>query len=338
MVGHGMRALPTVPCICIQSRHSQRAPLLIGAPFLLLEELAKGEQSTQVNIAHVSQPACTAVQLALVELLRSWKVAPTTVVGRSSGEIAAAYSAGIITFEDAMTIAYHRGRIIPILKQILPGLDGCMMAVGAGAREISPLLERVPSNLGEARIACINSPSSVTVSGDTEAVAEVQKLIVEVHPGMFARKLAVDTAYHSYHMNIVAKDYTESMRELQPPRPAKVIFHSSLLSRAATYLDLDAIYWVQNLTCAVKFDDAVQSMCIQMGDLKTGVNFLIELGPHAALHGPLKQTLKHVGGAATKIPYSSALSRKKDAVQTELVLAGTLFVKGHLLDMRAILL
>jgi acyl transferase domain-containing protein/NADPH:quinone reductase-like Zn-dependent oxidoreductase len=308
----------------------------IGASFSLLDELQKDEQTTQVNVAHISQPACTAVQLALVDLLRSWKVSPTAVVGHSSGEIAAAYSADIITFEDAMTIAYHRGRLIPILKEKYPELSGGMMAVGTGATEVLPLIERVPSNLGEARIACINSPSSVTVSGDSEAVAEVQRLIEEKYPGMFARKLAVDTAYHSHHMNLVAKEYTESLRHIAPPRPSPVNFHSSLLGRCASYLDLDATYWVQNLTCAVRFDEAVQSMCEPVGDLKTSVNFLVELGPHAALQGPIKQILKHVGGAANKIAYSSALSRKKDAVQTALALAGTLFVKGSLLDMGAI--
>jgi NADPH:quinone reductase-like Zn-dependent oxidoreductase/malonyl CoA-acyl carrier protein transacylase len=308
----------------------------IGAQFSLLDELQKDENSTQVNAAHISQPACTAVQLALVELLRSWKIAPTAVVGHSSGEIAAAYSAGIIDFEDAMSIAYHRGRLIPILKERYPALDGCMMAVGAGASEILPLFERVPSNFGEARIACINSPSSVTVSGDADAVTEVQRLIEEAYPGTFARRLAVDTAYHSHHMNLVAKEYTESLRKLQAPRPSEVQFHSSLLGRLTTYLDLDATYWVQNLTCAVRFDEAVQSMCAPVGDLKTGVNFLIELGPHAALQGPVKQILKHIGGAATKIAYASALSRKKDAFQTALALAGTLFVKGTPLDMGAI--
>lgn len=308
----------------------------IGAPFSLIEELAKDEQSTRVNVAHVSQPACTAIQLALVELLRSWKIGPNAVVGHSSGEIAAAYSANIIKFEDAMTIAYHRGRLIPILKDRHPELDGCMLAVGSGATDIAPLLKRVPSSLGEARIACINSPSSVTVSGDAEAVAEVQRLIDKVYPGKFARRLAVDTAYHSHHMNLVAKDYAESLRELQPPQHSTVSFHSSLLGRKASYSDLDATYWVQNLTCAVRFDEAVQSMCTPVGDTKSGVNFLVELGPHAALQGPLKQILKHVGGAATKIPYASALSRKKNAIQTVLGLAGTLFARGALLDMGAI--
>jgi NADPH:quinone reductase-like Zn-dependent oxidoreductase len=77
-------------------------------------------------------------------------------------------------------------------------------------------------------------------------------------------------------------------------------------------------------------------MCTAVGKDKVGINFLVELGPHAALQGPLKQILKHIGGAATKVPYASALSRKKNAIHTVLDLAGTLFVKGAMLDMGAI--
>ncbi|KAH7116905.1 hypothetical protein B0J11DRAFT_592976 [Dendryphion nanum] len=308
----------------------------IGAPFSLLEELSKDERTTQINAAHMSQPSCTAIQLALTELLRSWGIRPSAVSGHSSGEIGAAYAAGFINFEDAMTIAYHRGRLIPILKEKFPDLDGCMMAVGAGKTEISPLLERIPDSMGEARIACINSPSSVTVSGDGKAIIELQRIIEEVHPGMFARKLQIDTAYHSHHMNLVAKDYTQSLLELQKPTSSDVRFHSSLLGRLAESFELDATYWVQNLVCAVKFDEAVQSMCEPVGEFKTGVNFLIELGPHSALQGPIKQTLKVMGGQAPKIGYSSVLSRKKDAVQTAFSLAGALFIKGAMLDFGAI--
>jgi acyl transferase domain-containing protein/NADPH:quinone reductase-like Zn-dependent oxidoreductase len=310
--------------------------LSIGATFSLREELNKEEKTTEVNAAHISQPSCTAVQLALTDLLHSWGLRPSAVAGHSSGEIGAAYAAGIINFEDAMTIAFHRGRLIPILKKKFPDLDGCMMAVGAGVADIQPLIDRVSSGGGEVRIACINSPSSVTVSGDAAAVAELQIIIEEALPGMFARKLQVDTAYHSHHMNLVAKDYTESLLQIQSPQPTKIKFHSSLLGRLASSPELDATYWVQNLTCAVRFDEAVQSMCKPVGDSKTGVDFLVELGPHAALQGPIKQILKHVGGPATKIAYSSVLARKKNAVQTALALAGTLFVKGASLRMGAI--
>jgi acyl transferase domain-containing protein/NADPH:quinone reductase-like Zn-dependent oxidoreductase len=310
----------------------------IGASFSLVAELDKDETTTRVNEASISQPSCTAVQLALVDLLQSWGIRPSAVAGHSSGEIAAAYAAGLITFKDAMTIAYHRGRLIPILKEKYPNLEGAMMAVGAGKEEIVPLLDRIPTSLGEARIACINSPSSVTISGDAEAVTELQNLIEDAHPGMFVRKLQVDTAYHSHHMSLVAKDYTKSLLDLEPPKASgEVRFHSSLLGRLIAGNELDITYWVQNLVCAVRFDEAVQSMCqLPFENSKTGVNFLVELGPHAALQGPIKQILKHIGGPASKMGYASVLSRKRDSVQTSLAMAGTLFVKGALLEMGAL--
>jgi acyl transferase domain-containing protein/NADPH:quinone reductase-like Zn-dependent oxidoreductase len=308
----------------------------IGANFSLLQELAKEEDTTQINAAYLSQPTCTAVQLALVNLLRSWGLQPAAVVGHSSGEIGAAYAAGFITFEDAMTIAYHRGRLVPILKKMYPSLNGCMMAVGASKEQVAPLLDRICPSLGQAKITCINSPASITVSGDEPAVTELQTLLEAAYPGMFARKLQVDTAYHSHHMDMVAKQYMEALQELKAPEPSEVRFYSSLLGRHIDSQELDRTYWVQNLTCPVRFDEALQGMCQPLHEHKTGVNMLCELGPHAALQGPVKQTLKHIGGAALKIPYTSALARKKNAVTTSLAMAGQLFVRGAALDMGAI--
>ncbi|KAL6706255.1 hypothetical protein ACN47E_005990 [Coniothyrium glycines] len=308
----------------------------LGASFSLVAELELDELGTRVNLAHISQPACTAVQLALVDLLKAWGIRPSAVAGHSSGEIGAAYAANMITFDDAMTIAYHRGRLIPILKKKFPLLNGCMMAIGAGKQEINPLLARIPPTLGEVRVACINSPSSVTVSGDAGAVAELQILVEEAYPGIFARKLQIETAYHSHHMNLVAKDYAMSLGSLCPPQSCSVKFHSSLLGRTIEHTELDATYWVQNLVCAVRFDDAVQSMCKSTDGMKAGIDQIIEIGPHAALQGPVKQVLKHLGGAVAKVPYASALQRKKNSVKTMLALAGSLFLKGIPLDMAAI--
>jgi acyl transferase domain-containing protein/NADPH:quinone reductase-like Zn-dependent oxidoreductase len=311
----------------------------IGADFSLVAELDKEESTTRVNEARISQPACTAVQLALVDLLRSWGIRPSAVVGHSSGEIGAAYAAQLITFSDAMTIAFHRGRLIPILKKKHTSLDGCMIAVGAGEMQIKPLLDQLPISLGKACIACINSPSSVTISGDSGALSALQTLIENTYPGMFVRKLQVDTAYHSHHMSLVAKEYTESLRNIEPPKAfGGVYFHSSLFGRPAASHELDVTYWVQNLTCTVRFDEAAQNMFLPLDKSrsKTGPNFLLEIGPHAALQGPINQILKHMSGTISKITYASVLTRNRDAVQSALEVAGALFVRGATLDMGAL--
>ncbi|TLS26944.1 hypothetical protein PpBr36_05072 [Pyricularia pennisetigena] len=305
----------------------------LGAAWSLVDELARDEETTRVGEAHISQPACTAIQLALVDLLRRWGVYPTAVAGHSSGEIAAAYSAGIITFESAMTIAYHRGRLIPILKQQHPALQGRMMAVGGNKDDVQALIDGLHEN--QVRIACFNSPSSLTISGDEPALAELEKL-VEIRQ-MFHRRLMVDVAYHSHHMDLVSQDYQVALTHLpEPSRSAGIKFYSSLYGRLAEASELQAKYWVENLTCPVRFSDAMESMLKPSDTMKTGVTSVVELGPHSALQGPIKQILKAVGGAATGVTYDSALVRKKDAVGTLMDLGVSLFTKGVNLDFEAV--
>ncbi|GJC81598.1 hybrid PKS-NRPS synthetase ATEG_00325 [Colletotrichum liriopes] len=74
----------------------------------LVDELIHQEDATRINIAALSQPLCTAVQIALIDLLSSLGVSFHTVVGHSSGEIGAAYAAGVLSARDAMLISYYR--------------------------------------------------------------------------------------------------------------------------------------------------------------------------------------------------------------------------------------
>lgn len=48
----------------------------------LPDELSKDQKTSRINSAYISQPACTAIQLALVGLLNSWGIRPAAVVSR----------------------------------------------------------------------------------------------------------------------------------------------------------------------------------------------------------------------------------------------------------------
>lgn len=150
------------------------------------DELLKPAETSQVHIAELSQPLCTAVQVALFNKFASLGLAPTSVVGHSSGEIAAAYAAGFISMEEAIIIAYYRGYVTK--EQTLVG---GMAAVGMGAIDVSEHL------CDGVVLACENSPSSSTISGDADKVDQVVEAIKEKMPDMFARKLKVNMAYHS---------------------------------------------------------------------------------------------------------------------------------------------
>jgi NADPH:quinone reductase-like Zn-dependent oxidoreductase len=300
---------------------------------LYVDELSKDKTSSRVSAAHISQPACTAVQLALTDLLKSWGIKPAAVAGHSSGEIGAAYAAGALDLESCIAIAYFRGQSIVTLKREYPELKGAMMAVGGSPDEMRPLIKLLKE--GRATVACINSPSSITASGDEAAISELQELVEQKQ--MFNRKLRVDTAYHSHHMNLVAEEYRAAIKHVKSQNTSGTLFHSSLVGRRIKLTELGPAYWVENLTCPVRFSEAVQSMCEAIdGSTTPAVDILVEIGPHAALEGPAKQILKAIGGNATKLPYASALLRDKDAVDTALELAATLFMKGAKLDFAAI--
>ena len=93
----------------------------LGADWSLKTELLKTGKDSRISMSSLSQASSTAVQLALVDLFRSWNIRPNVVVGHSSGEIVAAYSAGGLSFKDALTITFHRGRLVEKISQRLPG-------------------------------------------------------------------------------------------------------------------------------------------------------------------------------------------------------------------------
>lgn len=100
-----------------------------------LDELSKDAKSSLISEAHISQPACTAVQIALIDLLFSWNIRPTAVAGHSSGEIAAVYAAGGLDLDSCMSVAYHRGNAAIRLKDEFPEVQGAMLVVGASEED-----------------------------------------------------------------------------------------------------------------------------------------------------------------------------------------------------------
>jgi acyl transferase domain-containing protein len=140
---------------------------------------------SQINRAELAQPLCTALQIALYHELKRLGIRPAAVVGHSSGEIAAAYASGHISLEYALAVAFYRGYVTRSSS------NGAMAAVGLSAADVTPFLR------SGVCIACENSPSSSTISGDHEEVKAVLESLTAKMPGVFARLLKVEMAYHS---------------------------------------------------------------------------------------------------------------------------------------------
>ena len=294
----------------------------------LRDELSKDKVSSRLDNAYLAQPSCTALQLALVDLLDSWHIRPVGVVGHSSGEIAAAYAAKAISFEAAMVLAYYRGTAATRLMYDYPGTKGAMLAIGGQMSEIDGLVKN--HNISGVVRACYNSPASFTMSGDQHAIEKLDKAASGI--GLFSRKLKTEIAYHSHHMALVADYYHSCIEGLTTSTEGQVSFHSSLLGQQTNASHLGPDYWVNNLKSPVLFSAALESMCITEKP-----DVLLELGPHTALQGPIRETLLHMKPSVNPPPeYLPCLIRFEDSVASMLDTTARLVVKGANLNVTAL--
>ncbi|KAF1941682.1 hypothetical protein EJ02DRAFT_491319 [Clathrospora elynae] len=308
----------------------------LGADWSLMEELLKDKSTSRVNEATFSQPLCTALQVALVDLLASWKIHPQSVVGHSSGEIAAAYATGALSIESAVTVAYFRGLLSPMVKSM--GYEGRMMAVGLSESDANSEITELGESFGKATVACVNSPRGVTISGDVAAVENLQKALDA--KGVFARMLQVDTAYHSHHMQAIADEYLARLQEAQVvalKREQRPTMFSSVTEEVVEPENLGAEYWVSNLVGCVRFSGALEKLCLlDSQDGAQGVDVLLEVGPHALFKLPVKEILETTFGEKSQIQYFSTLVRNKPADATALEAAGQLFARRCPVDLHAV--
>ena len=274
----------------------------------IADQLCASKEVSRLGEAALSQPLCTAIQLVLVNLLRSAGITFEAVVGHSSGEIAAAYAADFISAHDAIRIAYYRG-VHATLAKGSKGQKGAMLAVGTSWEAAKELIE-LPAFKGRVKIAAHNSPASITLSGDVDALAHVKKVFDEEKK--FAKMLQVDTAYHSHHMVPCSEPYIDSLRacgiQVNKNRGTSCSWYSSVKSgQVMEPIDeLCDLYWKDNMVNSVLFADAIKSAANE------NLNFAMEVGPHPALKGPAQQSISDV---RSPLSYVSVLSRGKNDVE-----------------------
>lgn len=330
----GRELVQTYPVFSSTIRAAEDLLNALGAGWSLSHELSKDAATSLIGQPHISQPACTAIQLALVDLFASWGIQPVAVAGHSSGEIAAAYAARALPISICMSIAYHRGMSVINLSRNFYYLNGSMMALGVDEAEARTLIEQSQGK-GCAVIACVNSPKSVTISGDETRLVELKNLADEKK--IFNRFLHTGVAYHSPHMQLVANEYRDNLGTISPnTQSSNISFYSSLKGRLVEHSDLDTSYWVDNLTSPVLFSNAMYSICTLKSAPEIQVDTLIELGPHSALRGPIRQILLELPEQASRPVYLSALIRDESAVTTTLQMASTLLMAGLTLNLAAV--
>ncbi|KAL9052823.1 MAG: hypothetical protein Q9206_004159, partial [Seirophora lacunosa] len=281
-----------------------------GPVWSIIEELAKFKGKSKVTEAEYAQPLCTALQIAIVCLLRCWGIRPDAVVGHSSGEIAAAFAAGMVSLRVAIITAYYRGLLFANNSGSPTQMAsrGSMCAVGMSEDDCMGLID---NSKGQVQLAAINSPRSCTLSGERAAIHGIVEM----------------------HMLPLAPLYEHLLQEagIAPTLDTPLCsMFSSVTGAALKAHDLIPAYWARNLTSTVRFASATEEAFRTESSL-TGI---LEIGPHGALQGPIQQILGNID--RRHVNYFSTCKRDTDDMQVLLESTGKLIIAGVPVSLAAI--
>lgn len=257
------------------------------SPYLewpLLDAVRGIPDAPAVERIDVAQPVLWAVMVSLAELWRSCGVEPAAVVGHSQGEISAACVAGALSLaQGAKLVALRARALLAVIGK------GGTASAALSPDEASLRLKRWGDRLS---VATINGPRTLSVSGDSDALnaflAECER------DGVWARRVAVECAAHSAHMEQLRERLLGDLAGIAP-RTAPVPFYSTVTGRELDTVALNSAYWYRNLRERVEFEQATRNL------IADGHRVFLEISAHPLLTVGLRETIEDSGEPAVVV-------------------------------------
>ncbi|MBK3636835.1 acyltransferase domain-containing protein, partial [Streptomyces sp. MBT97] len=285
----------------------------------LVDVLRGDAPAEHLKRVDVLQPASFAVMIGLAAVWSSVGVVPDAVVGHSQGEIAAACVSGALSLENAARIVAVRSQVIAAR---LAGRGG-MASVALSEEEAVERLERWA---GRIEVAAVNGPVSVVIAGDAEALDEAVDALED--QGVRVRRIAVDYASHTRHVEAVQEILSEAFADIRSQAPA-VPFLSTVtggwISEAGV---LDGGYWYRNLRRQVRFGPAIADL------LAGGHTVFVESSAHPVLVQPISEIVVRAEADAV---VTGSLRREDGGPRRLFTSMAELFVRGVHVDWNGVL-
>jgi acyl transferase domain-containing protein/trans-aconitate methyltransferase/acyl carrier protein len=307
-LGMGRELLEQEPAFRFAIEACDRA-IRAEAGFSVLEELGAPEGVSELGRIDVVQPLLFAMVVGLSALWQAWGVKPDAVVGHSMGEVAAAYVAGALTLEDAVSIICRRSKLLRRISG-----HGEMALVELTVEQAEQALERYQDRLS---VAVSNSPRFTVLSGEPSALGEVLGELEK--KGVFQRRVKVDVASHSPQVEPLREELVESLKELRP-KAAVVPMRSTVTCGAVQGPELVAEYWADNVRRPVRFAQVVKGL------IGEGYTVFVEMSPHPILQPSVEEILGSSGRDGVAV---GSLRRHQGERRALLEALGALWVKGH---------
>jgi acyl transferase domain-containing protein/acyl carrier protein len=283
----------------------------------VIDVLNAAEGAPALDRVDVVQPVMFAVMVGLVRLWESVGVSPSAVVGHSQGEIAAAHAAGVLSLDDAVQVVVARSAaLVEIAGQ------GAVAALALGQDEVQKRI----AGLGSVSIATVNGPASTVVAGNPDEIVAV--IAGCEADGVWARRIAMDYAAHSVHVERVRERVLADLAGIRP-RAGRVPVYSTVTGKPLGGPEMDAEYWYTNFRQRVEFEQATRAL------LDDGFTVFLETSAHPVLTMGVGETAATVPGADVAV--TGTLRRGEGGPRRLFASAAVLWSRGVAVDWHALL-
>jgi [acyl-carrier-protein] S-malonyltransferase len=223
----------------------------------------------------VTQPAIFIHSVITAQILKDAFDAKA-VAGHSLGEFSALVAAGVLSYEDGLSLVSKRA----MAMQRACGIERGTMAAVLGLED--QVVEEVCASADGVVVAAnYNCPGQLVISGAFEAVERACETLKEAGARR-ALLLPVGGAFHSPLME-PAREELASAIENTPFNAPKVPIYQNVMATAVTEVQTLKENLVAQLTAPVKWTQSVQNM---WGD---GFVQFVECGPGNVLQGLVKK-------------------------------------------------
>ncbi|MGW7055374.1 SDR family NAD(P)-dependent oxidoreductase [Streptomyces sp. NPDC054887] len=282
----------------------------------LIDVIRQTEDAPGFDRVDVVQPASFAIMVSLARLWQHHGLTPDAVIGHSQGEIAAAHIAGALTLDDAARIVTLRSQAI---GAHLAGHGGMMSL----PLPLDTAKERIAPYQGRIEIAAVNGPTSTVVAGDANALDNLHTQCET--DGIRSRKIPVDYASHTSHVERIEDELALVLSEIRPQQATVPLF-STLHAQWLDTTTMGSTYWYDNLRHQVRFGASVETLVAD--DFRT----FVEISAHPVVSMAVQDILDtHADSPSIT---TGTLRRGEDTTTRFLTSLATLHVRGVEIDWR----
>ena len=237
----------------------------------------------QLNTTTISQPAIFVTSAAILEVLRTepltCEIRPDVTAGLSLGEYTALYAAGVISFEDALTLVAKRGQAMQAAAEMK---EGAMVSIiGLDEDKVNQLCAEA-SEGGILQAVNFNCPGQIVVSG-SKAVCERAEKLADKYGAIKAVRLDVAGAFHTKMMSSAADALKVALEKTEISEPSDVKIIANI--NAEYYKESSEIAegLIKQLTNAIYWQKCMEKLIVD------SIENFYEIGPGRVLTGLMRR-------------------------------------------------